>query len=292
MGTSSISSEDATPKEFDLLDQPKSEEYRDYSDLLDKWNGLEHNPDYVNPNFGDFIPGYYRISAEFQVGNSKVRSSSTTMYDTGANVCVMNRREFDKINKASGYSLHLNQFKKVEIEQADGSLAKGYIGTTKIWTTVFDSNGSPSKAINMEFRVFETMGSHDVIIGKNFVEEAGIDKILEYPKTSRIEFGSGSQGMKVDQYFGLMCWFVIIGVIVFRSRSNSDDYSTDRFSNHRGTYNQRGYNPRVVTTAEKRLETKKYSNRIYTLGDVAADEFERSKCNRCKRSSCKKRLSH
>merc|ERR1711893_2028 len=131
------------------------------------------------------------------------------------------------------------------------------------------------------------MGSYDVIIGKNFVEEAGIDQILEYPKTSRIEFGSENQGMKVDQYFGLMCWFVIIGVIVFRSRSNSDHYSTERSSNFIGTYN-----PRVVTTAEKRLETKKYSNKIYTLGDVAADEFERSKCNRCKRSSCKKRLSH
>ena len=260
-------------KYFDLQDSRKPDASRDYfdhrdpydSDQYDKWNGLEHHPDYVNPNFGKFIPGYYRISVDFQVGNSKVRSSLKTMYDTGASVCVMNKKEFNKINKASGYSLYLDNFKKIRIQQADGSLAKGYIGTTRIWTTVFDSNGHPSKVTSMEFHVFETMGSIDVIIGKNFVEEAGIQQVLEYPKTSRIEFDSGNQGMRIDQYFGLMCWVAIISIFVFRSKSYHDNYSTENSST---------YNPMAIAATKKRHVCRKYSKKINTLGDVAADEFQ------------------
>jgi len=244
-------------------DEFDSDECDTNPDALDKWNGLDSNPDYVHPEFHDFLPSYYKVSTKYYLSDEPILGSQKTMYDTGANINVMNKQEFDRINKIEPLVID-SISKKPSVTQGDGSKMRGYLGTTHIRITVSDSDGNTSNMVRMKFYVFRSIGDIDVIIGRHFMKEASIENVIEYPQTHSIKF-SGSENNNSDLTNGV--WFCLIIVVLMIFMRNSNQGRIDDEGNYVAP--PRPENPKPESLRRRR--------RIAVLGDVYADEFERRK---------------
>jgi len=238
------------------------------NDLLDKWNGLRYNPDYEHPEFYDFLPSYYKVNIEYHLSNEKIVSGSgRTMYDTGANINVMNKEEFDRINRMTPLIVDSVSEKPV-IGQADGSKMHGYLKTAYIWFTVSDSFGNTSKMVKMKFHVFASIGSVDVIIGRHFMQEASIPSVTEFPQVHSIKFG-GFENNNSDLKNGV--WFcLIMAVVLIYLLRNSNQGRVEDEGNYYSVPLQDRFEDRIQENLRRRRR------QITTLADVYANEYGRN----------------
>ena len=62
---------------------------------------------------------------------------------------------------------------------------KGYKGYVEIRASDVDAHGYYTKVIPHKFHIFENL-NHSVIVGRNFMRNSGVRKIVKYPGAAKI----------------------------------------------------------------------------------------------------------
>ena len=179
-------------KSMNNIEKQEEEEQESESDSLPELNNLEINE--VSSNSDNIL--VYKIGVELQnFRNETSVLCNDSIYDNGANIFAMSKRELIRIDKQMGYEtpLYNRNPKNNPVAQGDGSTMNGYLGERNFYITLKDSEGYSTPRQRVKFLIFDKL-NHDVIIGRNAMKN--ILKVVEYPRHSKLLINPTARRLK------------------------------------------------------------------------------------------------